>query len=75
VRGGDDRLRDAGVEEREQGLVVGEQVAPARAVLELLHLLQAPAVLGEERVARLPVALHERRRMKSSRASSGSIRP
>ena len=56
---GDHLLGDAGVVEVEEHLVVHPQVLAAHAVLELLHLRECPAVALHERVARLPVALHE----------------
>ncbi len=52
--------RDPGVVEVVQRLVVDEDVAPPRARLELLDLVEQRAVGGEERVPCLPVALHER---------------
>ena len=60
VRAGDDVGGDARVEEVHERLVVGEEVAAPGALLERVDLLEAAAVLGEERVARVPVALDER---------------
>ncbi len=59
VPGGDDVLRQAGVVEVEQGLVVHQDVAAAGPVLQLLDLVEQLAVLREEPVVGLPVALHQ----------------
>ncbi len=60
VRAGDDVVRDPRVVEVEEHLVVDEDVAPARAVLERLDLLDQRRVVGDEAVARVPVALDQR---------------
>ena len=60
VRARDDRLGDAGGVEVVERLVVDEDVAPARALLERLDLLDELLVGGQEAVARVPVALDQR---------------
>lgn len=73
---GRDRLRaDPLVVEVEQGLVVDDDVAPARAVFEFLDVLEQRPVVVEELVLCAPFALYEAWRMNSSRETSGSIRP
>ncbi len=56
---GDDVGGEPLVVEVEQGVVVDDDVAPARPVLKLLDVVEQPAVVVEERVVRLPVALHQ----------------
>ena len=76
VRARDDVRRDPRVEEVEQRLVVDEDVAPARAVLERLDLLEQRrgcAATNACRVSQSPST--SALRMNSSRDSSGSIRP
>ena len=75
VRAGHHVGGDALVEEGEQRLVVGEDVAPARAPLERLDLLEQPAVVGEEEMARLPVALDERAADEQLARQGGVDRP
>ncbi len=60
VAGGDDVVADALVVEFEQGLVVHQNVAAARLMLQLFDFRPQLQVLPEEGVARLPVALHQR---------------
>jgi hypothetical protein len=59
VRARDDVGRDPLVEEGEQDLVAYEHVTAPGAALELVDLLEQAAVLGEEGVARVPVALDQ----------------
>ena len=58
--GGDDVVADALVVEFEQGLVIHQNVAAARLMLQLFDFRPQLQVLPEEGVARLPVALHQR---------------
>ena len=60
VRAGDDGLGHAGGVEVVQRLVVDEDVAPARALLERLDLLHELLVGGQEAMARVPLALDQR---------------
>ena len=57
---GHDGLGDAGVVEREQLVVVDQDVAAPRALLQLGDLLEQAPVVVEEVVAGVPVPLHER---------------
>ena len=56
-----DVRRDAGVVEREHDLVVDDDVAPTRPLLELGDAFEGREVAPPELVLRLPVALDERR--------------
>ncbi|MNH06204.1 hypothetical protein D3C79_655650 [compost metagenome] len=59
VTAGDHLLGQAGVVEAEQVLVIHQDVATARLVLQRLHLGQQLAVLAEEAMAGLEVPLHQ----------------
>ena len=59
MRAGDDVLADAGVVEVEQGVLVDDDVAPPGAVLELLDLLEQGAVVVEEAVPGVPLAVDQ----------------
>ncbi len=59
VLAADDVLADPGVVELEEGVLVDDDVAPPRPVLELLGFLQQSGVVGQEAVARVPLPLHQ----------------